>query len=528
MCRLFLHHGPYLRIVMLSRQQLQRRAFAGVRGTLLLLMMLSVMTISNGGTRTTMLAFSITSYSPWQLPLTHKSQYRSLPASSSSLSSSTAIETDGVPTSTTSTIVPSLQSYFIERNVTIRSVHWCNSNCDDHNSNTKNWNSEASTLLQIYRGASIPPIVPNATTIMEQRMGEPSHTTNDRIPYTNDHHRNDATASNVTSFETRIAKSMKESAELRATQNTIANIQQRLKILYLDHHICVVNKPSGVLSVPGPRRNPSVLEALYYLLHPTTTTTTTTDHNNRDHEHHHHRHMDQMVVHRLDMDTSGVLVFALSKEALQQLHTDFRQRRVTKVYQALLCHHISQRNNHQGMITHNHEYEINVDLERDPDHPPFMRIAQPKPQQHSRDPNTTTPPPSKFLNEASKPSLTEMHIISHEYYRIQSPHPHPNHQHPPPPNDTAVFPVTRVQLIPRTGRTHQLRVHMAHVLHHPIVGDDIYGYGGACFQSPGHGDDLVQRSLAEWGVPLCLHAQKLYIRHPISGAPMIFECEPHF
>jgi 23S rRNA-/tRNA-specific pseudouridylate synthase len=111
---------------------------------------------------------------------------------------------------------------------------------------------------------------------------------------------------------------------------------------------------------------------------------------------------------------------------------------------------------------------------------------------------------------------------------------------------TTMIPVTRVQLIPRTGRTHQLRVHTAQVLHYPIVGDDIYGYGGECFFRHDNDDEAsstaydsnnnnnnnnmlhVQRQLAELGVPLCLHAQKLYIRHPISGAPMMFECAPHF
>ena len=332
-----------------------------------------------------------------------------------------------------------------------------------------------------------------------------------------------------------MSRSMKSAAQLRATQNTIQEIRKHIKILYRDDHICVINKPSGILSVPGPRRHANICEALYYLLHPSVPY----------HETKNNIPIDQMVVHRLDMDTSGIMIFALSKEALRQLHTDFRLRQITKVYQALLCNHVVSflsRNQTVG------EYEIDVDLERDPNHPPFMRIAQH--QYQPRDPmsfNSTvpsSPPPqaiqqqlqqprsryNKFLNEESKPSLTEMQVLRYEYIK------------------GTTIPVTRVQLVPRTGRTHQLRVHMAQVLQYPIVGDDIYGYGGECYRREdiNHQDnnnnnknnhnnnqqDLVlndvPRQLAELGLPLCLHAQKLYFRHPISGVPMIFECQPHF
>ena len=77
--------------------------------------------------------------------------------------------------------------------------------------------------------------------------------------------------------------------------------------------------------------------------------------------------MDQMVVHRLDMDTSGVIVYALSKQALSKLHDDFRNRRVYKQYSALLMGHMQVP-----------EVEIDVALERDPHHAPFMQTAQPR------------------------------------------------------------------------------------------------------------------------------------------------------
>lgn len=475
-----------------------------------------------------------------------------------------------VATTTTTTTVSSLQEYILDRNVTIRSVNWCIPSSMIPSNQTTNemrrnvFNTEASMLLQIYQGSSVPPAIIIGTESIRNRLNRIPNVTGEIQQFEGtvieqlDESLLAASCSSMEINRTRLSSvlqerlyqysrydtihsltntsneialssyditslSMRLAAELRATQNTISDIQKCIKILYVDDHICVINKPSGILSVPGPRRNPNICEALYYLLNPSVPY----------HETNNNRHIDQMVVHRLDMDTSGILIFALSKEALQQLHTDFRQRRVTKVYQALLCNHmITSRNN--GI----YEYEINVDLERDPYHPPFMRIAQRPSYQSdstlSTDKLSTPPLPplaqNKFLNEESKPSLTEMQILSYEYI-----------------HDT--IPVTRVQLIPHTGRTHQLRVHTAQVLQHPIVGDDIYGYGGECFRRDidhhgnnnchnnihGHYDDYhhdsmlqVQRQLAELGIPLCLHAQKLYIRHPISDAPMMFECAPHF
>ncbi|CAB9512978.1 Ribosomal large subunit pseudouridine synthase A (Partial), partial [Seminavis robusta] len=124
------------------------------------------------------------------------------------------------------------------------------------------------------------------------------------------------------------------------------NRHEHLHILYRDDHICVCVKPGGILSVPGPRRNPSLAGLVWDVLQPWQIDS-----------------MDQMIVHRLDMDTSGILVYALSKQALSQLHDDFRQRRVRKEYQALLVGHVAPA-----------EMELAMELERDPHHPPFMRI----------------------------------------------------------------------------------------------------------------------------------------------------------
>jgi tRNA pseudouridine32 synthase / 23S rRNA pseudouridine746 synthase len=246
-----------------------------------------------------------------------------------------------------------------------------------------------------------------------------------------------------------------------------------LQILYCDEHICVVNKPSGVLSVPGHRRNPSMANLVHDTLKPPID-------------------VDQTVVHRLDMATSGILVFALSLEALSQLHEDFKERRVYKIYQCLVHGHLPAICSLEG--------EIDVALERDPNNPPFMRVAQEREENHNGDDVSEIDGESamkmqhKFWREAPKPSLTEYRILGHETRNGQ--------------------PVTRLEMKPLTGRTHQLRVHTAQALGTPIVGDDIYGLG-----------DLEENIIDG---PLCLHAQKLCIYHPISGAPMIFEADAPF
>lgn len=253
--------------------------------------------------------------------------------------------------------------------------------------------------------------------------------------------------------------------EHRAAQPLSTDV---LQILYCDEHICVVNKPSGVLSVPGHRRNPSMANLVYDTIQPPDID------------------VDQTVVHRLDMATSGILVFALTLEALSQLHYDFKERRVYKIYQCLVQGHLS--------ITASPEGEIDVALERDPKNPPFMRIAQ---HRHNTTDDTAMDDGvdslHKFWKEAPKPSLTHYRILGHEMRQGQ--------------------PVTRLEMKPLTGRTHQLRVHTAQALGMPIVGDDIYGSD--------HNLEAVESKL-------CLHARKLCIFHPISGAHMIFEADPPF
>jgi tRNA pseudouridine32 synthase/23S rRNA pseudouridine746 synthase len=315
-------------------------------------------------------------------------------------------------------------------------------------------------------------------------------------------------------------------AECRASLSLIP--KRTLRILYCDSHICVVNKPSGVLSVPGHRRNPSLANLVYDTIQPSSTTTITgPDHDSNNDITSSIDNIDQSVVHRLDMATSGIIVYALTKEALSKLHITFRDRIVKKTYHALVEGHLlsppQPDEDEKGSRHHNPlsstysggrlEGEIDVDMERDPNNPPYMRIAQPRTKNNSTNDSDddegdqddqqkpqealkgskkeATRVNHKFLREAPKPSKTTWSILGYEYRDGK--------------------PVTRLELRPHTGRTHQLRVHTSQVLGTPIVGDDIYGSGGK-----------------NGSYTLCLHAQKLCIHHPISGAAMIFEADAPF
>ena len=127
---------------------------------------------------------------------------------------------------------------------------------------------------------------------------------------------------------------------------------------------------------------------------------------------------------------------------------------------------------------------------------------------------------AKHIRKAPKPSLTEFRVLSREYWN-------------------GTYPVTRVELKPLTGRTHQLRVHCA-AIGHPIIGDDIYGLGGEGSLDGGLRTeqtelfknraplDLQRDVLTEVNLNLCLHAKQLCIYHPFSGAPMVFEAKTNF
>jgi len=180
-----------------------------------------------------------------------------------------------------------------------------------------------------------------------------------------------------------------------------------LDIIYRDAEIVVVNKPSGLLSVPGrgPDKQDCVVNRLKRLF-PLC--------------------IEQPSVHRLDMDTSGLLVLALTQKAHRNLSIQFIQRRVEKEYIALV----------DGVVT---EESGTIELA-------FRYDPENKPRQ-------------KYDPVLGKVGITHWQKIRVESY-----------------GDGKRL-VSRIRFVPTTGRTHQLRVHSMHEkgFGFPIVGDPLYG-----------------------------------------------------
>ncbi|MDA8518003.1 RluA family pseudouridine synthase [Citrobacter sp. Igbk 16] len=159
------------------------------------------------------------------------------------------------------------------------------------------------------------------------------------------------------------------------------------------------------------------------------------------------------LVHRLDFGTSGLMVVARNKAINAALCQQFSQRSVTKVYSALLCGHLKQ---DDGVI--------DAAIAKDPALFPLMSISA----------------------ISGKPARSRFRVIERFNQRLK---------------DGRSLPLTRVQLMPETGRTHQLRLHCQH-LGHPIWGCDLYGGR----EWPG----------TEQTSRLMLHASELRLVHPIS------------
>ena len=269
---------------------------------------------------------------------------------------------------------------------------------------------------------------------------------------------------------------------------SISLATQDLNVIFEDEHIVVVSKPSGVLTIPGKdESNPSLNKAVF------------------DRYGSESGRMDKMVVHRLGMDTSGLVVFARTNAALRQMNTLFRTRKVTRRYEALVCGHVSQ-----------DEGSIDLPLMRDYECPPFMRVST---DEHQRalidlDPNEV----GKKILENPKDSLTKYSVLSRE--------------------DMGGNDVSRLMLTSVSGRTHQLNVHCA-AIGHPIVGDTVYGYGGEAASNGGLNEsDLpadkasedLQKAISEAsaGKPMCVHAKSISFRHPVTGKDLSFESSAPF
>ncbi|RWX02625.1 RluA family pseudouridine synthase [Flavobacterium cerinum] len=173
---------------------------------------------------------------------------------------------------------------------------------------------------------------------------------------------------------------------------------KKLEIVYEDDHFVIVNKPSGLLSVPGIQIQDSVYTRLKYAFET----------------------IEPLIIHRLDMPTSGLLVVAKTKESHKEIQKQFLKRTVNKRYTALLSKVIEQQ-----------EGEITLPLRGDLDNRPRQLVCF----------------------EFGKKAITKWRVIER--------------------NEVT----TKVHFWPLTGRTHQLRMHAAHELglNAPIVGDNLYG-----------------------------------------------------
>lgn len=267
-------------------------------------------------------------------------------------------------------------------------------------------------------------------------------------------------------------------------------LSQDIKVVFEDDYVIVVNKPTGVLCVGGTDGHPNLADAVCESFHCEM------------------GRSDKMVVHRLGMDTSGLIVFAKTMQAVRDMNAIFRSRKIERTYEALVCGHIEK---DEGII--------NLPLMRDYEFPPFMRIST---DAHQRalvdlDPEQV----GKKLVEAPKDSLTKYRVISREEFQGN--------------------PVTRVALTSITGRTHQLNVHMA-AFGHPLVGDTTYGINGAAAPNGGlsagelsslapnaaRADSSLQQAIAKIAKTTCVHAKSLKFRHPVTKEDVSLSVDAQF
>ena len=204
-----------------------------------------------------------------------------------------------------------------------------------------------------------------------------------------------------------------------------------LDVIHADHEILIVNKPSGLLSVPG--KGPHLADCLIGRVQVA--------------------FPQALLIHRLDRDTSGVMVFALTRHAQRHIGLQFEKRMTKKTYVARVWGTLEPK---KGTV----DLPLIVDWENRP--------------------------LQKVCHETGKSAQTDWRVLR---------------------NDARE---SRVRLMPKTGRSHQLRVHMLS-LGHPILGDPFYAQGEA-------------REYER----LMLHSEELRLRHPDGGEGVKFRAKAPF
>jgi len=206
----------------------------------------------------------------------------------------------------------------------------------------------------------------------------------------------------------------------------------QIPIVYQDDHVIVAVKPNGLLSVPG--RAPEHKDCLISRIQ--------------------QDRPEALTVHRLDCETSGLVVLACNKESQRELSRQFHDRETQKRYIAIV----------DGLVS---DDEGKIDV-------PLMKDWPNRPKQ-------------KIDYEQGKSAQTLYKVLSHTNSE------------------------TRIELIPITGRTHQLRVHMLS-LGHPILGDSLYGTEQCLEKSP----------------RMLLHALELGFNHPSTGEWYVYQYPAEF
>jgi tRNA pseudouridine32 synthase/23S rRNA pseudouridine746 synthase len=204
-----------------------------------------------------------------------------------------------------------------------------------------------------------------------------------------------------------------------------------LDVIHADHEILMVNKPSGLLSVPG--KGPHLADCLIARVQVA--------------------FPQALLIHRLDRDTSGVMVFALTRHAQRHIGLQFEKRMTKKTYVARVWGRLEPK---MGTV----DLPLIVDWENRP--------------------------LQKVCHETGKSAQTDWRVLRSDATE------------------------SRVRLMPKTGRSHQLRVHMLS-LGHPILGDPFYSQGEA-----GQYERLM------------LHSEELRLRHPDGGEGVKFRAKAPF
>jgi len=231
--------------------------------------------------------------------------------------------------------------------------------------------------------------------------------------------------------------------------NTDSSIKKEnipISIIYEDQHLIAINKPSGLVVHPGSgNRSGTLLNGLLY----------------------HFKELSNIdasrpgIIHRLDKDTSGIILVAKTDNVHYLLSEQFANRTIKKTYRAVVWGSILNKGKIEGYIT--------------------------------RDENHRTQ--FKLNNSKGKFSSTSYKKITHQ------------------------FPFSYVELYPLTGRTHQIRVHLSSI-GHPIILDDVYGGGKKIIKSYHPKYISIINKVINKINRFALHAYKIRFIHPISNQKM--------